>query len=346
MFHRIFAVILIACLSLCPIAGHANSGVGGHGVVYFAYDLGTYSSDLPSSSSNNWYVPGRQFKPPVGLYYDLGGESPGLGCAYTDPTCLQARYLNRLWADYTHAFGADDTVGFSTIADANLIPAAFDIYKNVHPTRYAFTAYGDLPGRDVKASMEIIYQGMPASERSKPVMLMETYQNDPVTASQIAGFLSEHPDFNLFAISQWPTTRDPACTGCDGNVKNASIQALNTTTQLSMMGPVVARFSQESNHPQLMSFSDIDCGSSTAAVCTVVGNLGFVPVDGRQAFMVYVITPGQQPRLWSCMSATNPVPASWITRNLNYKFDYYRVSDCSADVSGQIPDATTRLFVR
>lgn len=161
MFHRIFAVILIACLSLCPIAGRANSGVGGHGVVYFAYDLGTYSSDLPSSSSNNWYVPGRQFKPPVDLYYDLGGESPGLGCAYTDPACLQARYLNRLWADYTHAFGADDTVGFSTIADANLIPAAFDIYKNVHPTRYAFTAYGDLPGRDVKASMEIIYRACP-----------------------------------------------------------------------------------------------------------------------------------------------------------------------------------------
>lgn len=476
MFRRAIVIILIAFFSMYPFSGHASHGVGGHGVVYFAYDLGTYSSDLPSSSTNNWYVPGRQFKSPVALYnlnpslvdaqlanmrasgmdyltlhiklaelapciasgacnsgfpddwvwgylldsslgtprpmhmanlrsivakardlgfrnvilrfvdnqaidwkawdevayqhawnyivnvhlamddvlkgsatgaiYDLGGESPGLGCTYTDPGCLQATYLNRLWADYTHVFGASDTVGFSAIADANCIAAAFDIYKSVHPARYAFTAYGNYPERDVKESMEIIYRNMPASERGKPVMLMETYQNDPTTASQIANFLAEHQDFNLFAITQWPTTRDPACAGCDGNVKNSSIQALNTTNQLSMMGSIVSRFSQESDHPELMAFSDIDCESSSASVCTVVGHLSFLPVDSRQAFKVYITTPGQQPKLWSCMSATNPVPASWITRNLNYKFDYYRTTDCAADISGQSPDATTRLFVR
>jgi len=471
MSHRIVAVILTVFLSLFAFPASADTVVGGHGVVYFAYDRGSYSSEIPTSDSNNWYIPARQFKTPISLYnlnptlvdsqlanmrasgmdyvvlqfnlaelapciasgacnsgfpddwtwgylidsslgkphpthmdnlramlvkirdlgfrnvifrfndgrasgwatwneteyshawnyivnvhvtadellrdsatgaiYDLGGEAPGTPCNADVPNCPATAYLQRLWSDYTFVFGSDDTVGFSAIAVPGRVQAQFAVYGNHPPSRHAYTAYGN-----VYTGLQDIYNNMPISERSKPVMLIETYQNDPLTALQISDFLAAHPDFHLFAVTEWPATRDPICTGCDGNVRDSSLAALNTTTQLSLMERIVAHFSQESDHPNLMSFSDVNCAATTNPTCTVQGNLTFAPIDTRLAYQVYVTTPGQPRKLWTCMSATNPVLASWITRNLEYQFDYYRTSACSTDVSGQKPDATTRLFVR
>lgn len=51
-------------LSTAP-AGNLVPGIG---VDYFVYDTGTYNPEMPSGPSNNWYVPGHNFKTPIGLY--------------------------------------------------------------------------------------------------------------------------------------------------------------------------------------------------------------------------------------------------------------------------------------
>lgn len=454
------AMLFMACLSF-----NVHAAVGGQGVVYFTYDLGTYTSTQPWSATNNWYQPGRNFKTPIGLYnvnpsladsqlaamrasgmdyvvlqfgmadlsvcaangscfngfpddwvwgelidaspgtlhpiheanlrallkrivalgfrdvvirftdgaaaqwsawdevkyshawnfivkvhltvdqelagsvtgaiYDLGGESGG----YTAGQNLA--FMQRLWSDYTYVFGKDDTVGFSTIAVPDRVAASLASYGTLRPPRYAFTAYSD-----VYAGLTNIWNALPASERSKPIMLVETYHNDATTAAQIARFLAEHPGFNLFAVTQWPLTRDPVCAGCDANVTDSAVADMSTNAQLSAMGPIVAKFSQEPSAPALMNFSDVDCASSTTATCTVAGNLTFAPTAGLQAYQVFVTLPGGQRKLWSCISANGSPQAGWIVRNITYYFEYFKTADCSSPVAGLKPDATARLYVR
>lgn len=463
MKYRFVAVLMSLLVAISSFAATA-SGVGGQGVVYFVYDLGTYSGNLPWSSSNNWYVPGRNFKTPIGLYninpslsntqlanmrasgmdyvvlqfgmkdlsvcaangscyngfpddwvwgeliddslgtlhptheanlrgllrrivnlgfrnvvirftdgaagwtswdevayshswnfivkvhltvdqelagsvtgaiYDLGGESAG----YVAGQNLQ--FMQRLWSDYTLVFGKADTVGFSAIAVPDRISGGMASYGAQLPSRYAFTAYGD-----VYAGLTNIWNSLPVSERTKPIMLVETYHNDASTAAQIARFLSEHPSFNLFAVTQWPLTRTPPCTGCDANVSDSAVADLNAANQLSAMGSIVSKFSQESSAPSLMTFSDVTCGATSSATCTVQANLTFAPVANNLAYRVYVTLPGGQRKLWSCVSANETPQASWIVRNTSYYFEYFRTPDCSSSVVGLKPDATVRLYAR
>jgi hypothetical protein len=46
----------------------AGNLVAGLGVDYFVYDTGTYDPEMPGGDSNNWYIPGHNFKTPIGLY--------------------------------------------------------------------------------------------------------------------------------------------------------------------------------------------------------------------------------------------------------------------------------------
>lgn len=464
-FRHIAALLCLFVIGLFSSAQAAS--VGGQGVVYFTYDLGTYSSTIPWSNTNNWYVPGRNFKTPIGLYnlnptlansqlaamrasgmdyivlqfgmkdlsvcagngtcyngfpddwvwgelidsslgtthptheanlrallkrivalgfrnvvirftdgaatdwttwdevsyshswnyivkvhlitdqelagsvtgaiYDLGGESAG------NQAGLNLQFMQRLWADYTTVFGSADTFGFSTIADAANVSKSLAPYGSVLPPRYAFTAYGD-----VYANLTAMWNNLPASERVKPIMLIETYHNDATTAAQIAQFMSEHPTFNLFAVTQWPLNRGTPCSGCDTNVSDAAVADMSTTSQLSAMAPIVAKFSQEPSDRNLMWFSDVNCAATTTATCTIQGNLTYsVPASQPpQAYQVYVTLPGGQRTLWSCVSTSEAPQANWIVRNVSYLFEYFKTTNCSSSVAGVKPDATARVYVR
>lgn len=462
-FRYIAAIFCLVVAGLFSSA-HAAS-VGGHGVVYFTYDLGTFSSSVPTSASNNWYIPGRNFKTPIGLYninptladsqlaalrasgmdyvvlqfgmkdlsvcsasgacnngfpddwvwgeliddsqgtmrptheanlrallkrivalgfrnvvirftdgaaaywttwdevgyshswnyvvkvhrivdqemagsvtgalYDLGGESGG----YFAGQNLQ--FMQRLWQDYSLVFGTADTFGFSTIAVATNVSGSLSAYGTVLPPRYAFTAYGD-----VYAGLTNVWNNLPAAERTKPIMLIETYHNDATTAAQIARFLGEHPGFNLFAVTQWPLNRGTPCSGCDVNVSDSAVTDQSTSSQLSAMSPIVARFSQEPSNPALMYFSDVNCAATTTATCTIQGNLTFSPTPTLMGYQVFVTLPGGQRTLWSCVSANETPQAGWIVRNITYLFEYFRTDNCSGTVAGKTPDATARVYVR
>lgn len=474
MLRRLSAAMLAAALSFVSQGAIADSTVAGHGVVYFAYDLGTYSSEVPVSATNNWYVPGREFKNPVALYnlnpslvdsqlahmrasgmdyivlqynlsdltgckadgscndgfpqdwlwgyivdeslgqprpqhmanlqalltkirdhgfrdvvlrftestaagtetwnevayshawnyivnvhtmadqilggsattaiYDLGGEAPGTPCGSNAPHCQMTNYLKRLWSDYSYVYGVDDTIGFSTIATTDRVNAAIDVYGPKRPSRYAFTAYGN-----VQAGLNDAVNALPVSERTKPIMVMETYQNDPTTVGQIQAFLNARASagapVNLFAVTQWPLTRAEPCAGCDNNVKDSSVAALSTDTQLSAVMPIVSRFAQESVHPELLRFTDVNCAATTGSTCTVQATATFAP-DTRQAYQIYVTVQGTPRKLWSCMSATANLQAGWMARNLPYRFEYYKTATCTEDPTSRRPDAVSTVYLR
>lgn len=463
-FRYIAALFVLLLTGLFSSAQAAS--VGGQGVVYFTYDLGTYSSNIPWSSVNNWwYVPGRNFKTPIGLYninptladsqlaamrasgmdyivlqfgmgdlsgcaasgacyngfpedwvwgeaidnslgamhptheanlrallkravalgfrnvvlrftdsapgswttwdevsyqrswnyivnvhtivdqelagsvtgaiYDLGGEAAG------NRSGLTLQYIQRLWEDYTFVFGSSDTFGFSSIANTDNVSRSLEAYGVNRPSRYAFTAYGD-----VYEDLTEMWNALPAGERGKPIMLIETYHNDATTAAQIALFLGGHPTANLFAVTQWPLTRSTPCNGCDANISDAAVSDLTTSSQLSAMAPIVAKFSQEPSNPALMSFSDINCATTATQTCTVQGNFNYWNPPTEMAYQVYVTFPGQPRKLWACMSANIASQANWIFRNTAYLFEYFKTANCSSSVAGLKPDATARVYVR
>ncbi|WP_213946955.1 hypothetical protein [Luteibacter sp. dw_328] len=271
----------------------------------------------------------------TGAIYDLGGESAG------NLAGQNLQFMQRLWQDYTYIFGSSDTFGFSSIANDANVSVALASYGTVRPPRYAFTAYGD-----VYAGLTSVWNNLPASERTKPIMLVETYHNDATTASQIARFLGEHPTFNLFAVTQWPLNRAPPCNGCDTNVSESAVSDLSTSTQLSAMAPLVAKFSQEPSNPALMSFSDVNCATTTTATCTIQGNFNYWNPPTAMAYQVYVSLPGQPRKLWACLSVNASSQAGWIVRNIPYLFEYFKTANCSSSVVGLKPDATARVYVR
>jgi len=266
------------------------------------------------------------------VLYDLGCEALGAPNMQT--------YVQRLWSDYTYTFGSDDTVGFSTIADAYHL-AGLSWYGQLKPKIYAFDIYGD-----VGAGLLQSWQAL-GSEGGKPIMLMETYQNDALTESQLQTALQAHPQINLVAVNQWPTTRDTPCSGCDTNIRASAIQLLDTTNQLSNYAPLADRVVSDNSNASLLNFTDVNCTSTSSNPCTLKANIGYAPANGMQGMEVFVSGPDGVRKLMTCWGQSPTSPnVTWIVRNSTYRFEYYRVSTCFEDVSSRQPDATTIVSVR
>ena len=266
------------------------------------------------------------------VLYDLGCEALGAPNMQT--------YVQRLWSDYTYTFGNDDTVGFSTIADAYHL-AGLSWYGQLKPKIYAFDIYGD-----VGAGLLQSWQAL-GSEGGKPIMLMETYQNDALTESQLQTALQAHPQINLVAVNQWPTTRDTPCSGCDTNIRASAIQLLDTTNQLSNYAPLADRVVSDNSNASLLNFTDVNCTSTSSNPCTLKANIGYAPANGMQGMEVFVSGPDGVRKLMTCWGQSPTSPnVTWIVRNSTYRFEYYRVSTCFEDVSSRQPDATTIVSVR
>lgn len=268
--------------------------------------------------------------------YDLGMEVIGGGRPETK------NYVRRLWSDYTNAFGTGDTVGFSTIADAYHL-RALDWYGSKRPAMYAFDIYNNV-GDGLARAWDAL-----GSERSKPILIMETYPNDPIVADQIRSALSEHAGMNLIAVISWPSGRNiPICDGCTRTVSLSAVRALDGTAQISNLSGLASKVVVDNSSGNLLAVTDLDCASTSAPTCSIRIDEGYPPSGRQDAYEVYVTSP-QLDNAWALVSCGNGSGHSnidWIRRDISYEFESYRVSSCRDSVAGELPYATSVLSVR
>jgi hypothetical protein len=274
---------------------------------------------------------------PVKVLFDLGPEMIG------DNTGQNQAYFQRLWTDYNFAFGNSDTVGASMIGDPFFL-AGLSWYGSIRPPIYAFDIY-QFGSVGVGQSLVNMWNAL-GSEKSKPVILMETYHNDATTASQLQTAMASNPTMNLMAVIPWPTTRNPVCSGCQGHVRNPAIQALSTTSQVSNYLGIASKLVSDDSNSSIMHFTDVSCSGGTYP-CTIRGNLNTDPNSKYVAYKVYIrnFTNPNDRTLWVCNAGSATADANWILKNDTYYFEYYKVPDCSGSI-GPNPIATSVVTVR
>lgn len=462
--YLLFVCLVFLCCAV-KVSDVSAQRIPGFGVVYFVYDIGTYNPNVPISSANNWYLPGDNFKTPVGLYnlnpslvdqqianmrasgmdyvtlhiaiadlstcvangscndgysdwvwgelvddsqYSLrsqqqqnlisilqdikkqgfrhvmvrfGNYDPSNWTSWQEAEYQKAwnfivnarktiyaqlqgsvttpifdldleamgdtrgqveAYVQRLWSDYTYTYGNNDTVGFSTIGDATHVSAVASWYGSIKPKMYALDIYGDV-GQGLVASAQAL-----GSEASKPIIIMETYDNDATTASELQSTLSQHPTLNVIALMQWQQTRQPPCSGCDTNIAGSAVQSLNTTTQMSNYVSIASPIALEETNPALLHFVDVNCAGTSTSVCSIRGQFGYSPPSNTlMTYQVYVTNADATPKLWACYGGSPTTgTATFMQRDITYRFDYYQVSSCSASVSGLTPAASSYVWIR
>jgi hypothetical protein len=269
--------------------------------------------------------------------YDLGMEIIGGIRPETK------NYVRRLWSDYTNTFGTGDTVGFSTIADTYHL-RALNWYGTRRPQMYAFDIY-----RNIGTGLTHVWEAL-GDEQTKPIIIMETYPNDPLAAEQIRTALKAYPDMDLIAVISWPSGRDvPACNGCTPNISLDAIRALDTTTQLSNFAGLASKVVIDNLSGDHQAVEDVNCGSTSTPTCSVKIDGGSSPRDGKDDYEVYVTSP-QLGGGWSLVSCgedeSGDSNLNWIRRDVSYEFQSYRVTSCRDSVAGKPPYAVSIVSVR
>lgn len=250
-------------------------------------------------------------------------------------------YVKRLWSDYTYTYGNADTVGFSTIGNATYVSAASTWYGSIKPSIYALDIYGDV-GQGLLASAQAL-----GSEASKPIIIMETYDNDSTTAAQLQSVLSANPGLNVIALMQWQQTRQAPCQGCDTNIAESAVQSLNTTAQISNYASIVAPIALDESNPALLHFTDVNCAGTSTAVCTMQGNFGFQSSGSLVDYQVYVSGADGVRKLWACYGGgPSSGMATWMTRDTTIRFESFQVSSCTSSISGLTPAAVSYIWIR
>ena len=269
----------------------------------------------------------------------VGGEQIGVVGGQTQA------YVQRLWSDYTYVFGIADTVGFSFIGCSSIVQTGLSWYGALKPNQYAFDVYGGCtPGSSVQTDLTATWQAL-GTEKSKPIMLMETYTNDATTASSIAATLAANPSMNLTDVVQWPITRTPSCAGCDANIQNAPIAALATTTQVSNYLSSAYNAATDNLVPQLLNISGVNCTATSPSTCAQF-NIGYAPVGQNTVWQVWVRRDNGARTNWGCNAGTAVSTADWMVKGSSYRFDYYKTSSCTVNPTGGLPDATSFISFR
>jgi hypothetical protein len=144
-----------------------------------------------------------------GVHYmiDLLGEAIP---ASNQPMLL--RYTRRLWADYTRAFGNQDTVGFSIIPKVrpDRIAQIPEVYGGNPPPVLDMHLYDDAYTNFVSAHERLKAEGY----GDIPWIIAETYYNDPQNADELSRAVRRTGQKVLFLL-QWPLTRANACREVD-----------------------------------------------------------------------------------------------------------------------------------
>jgi hypothetical protein len=120
-------------------------------------------------------------------------------------TTGQARpYTVRLWRDFTNGFGADHTIGFSFALAPGRITEALSAFDEVgvRPPQYGLQIYDDEFQALTAATSEL----SAANELAKPIVILEAYYNDMVTALAVRQ-AREQLQLNIRTLFQWPIER-------------------------------------------------------------------------------------------------------------------------------------------
>lgn len=147
----------------------------------------------------------------AGLHYRLGLGNE-LTPAPNQPMTLE--YTKRLWADYTAAYGRDDTVGFSVIGSvAERIAAIPQMYGDQPPHVFDFHFYGD-DKADEYQQFVAAHEQMKGMGLTQGWVVGETYYNDPTAAQNIRRAITD-TGRRVYWLTQWPLTRARACDHVD-----------------------------------------------------------------------------------------------------------------------------------
>ncbi|GAA4900286.1 hypothetical protein GCM10023405_20890 [Streptomonospora salina] len=170
----------------------------------------TWNEDL---YRENWQLI-RQIRPIVrnsGIHYrlNLGNE---LTPAPNQPQTLA--YTQRLWDDYTAAYGKTDTVGFSIIASRpERIAALPDMYRGNPPYLFDLHFYGD-DTADEYEQFSAAHRQMAAMGYDQGWVVGETYYNDAAAADRIDRAIAD-TGREVYWLTQWPLTRARGCDHVD-----------------------------------------------------------------------------------------------------------------------------------
>lgn len=274
------------------------------------------------------------------LLIDLGAE--GAGAFGYSPVIQQ--FVSRLWADYTTAFGHGDTVGFSFAVDASLpqrFAAQLAWLGSTKPPVWAFDIYGD-----VAAGLALIQSAMGA-HAGEPIIILETYHNDPATRDQVSSALATHPGLNVIGLLQWPLLRTPApCVGCDTHLSAAAVAALTSSSQVSNYLPLTSALAVENSNPSLLSLTNVNC-TGAAYPCTVQGAFGYAPAPGAPVYVVTVKINDGARVIWGCDATPGSGLATWVMPDVTYLFEYFRTSSCTQPIPAwQTPVAKSYVSAR
>lgn len=270
------------------------------------------------------------------LLVDLAAEIIG------EPNGQNQQFVQRLWSDYTYTFGTADTIGFSFVAYVPYVQAGLTWLTQTAapmPNSFAFDVYGDQEnGVDVGSALLAAWNAL-GTQKTKPIMIMETHSNERITAIELSRMLAANPALNLTDLVQWPVTRSTAC--CDLNLGLQPIAALASQVQVSNYSALAKATVIENLTPSLLSFADVNCALHDS-VCTVQAQMGFQPVGAKVNWQVYVRRNDQPRALWGCNSGQSTSQANWIDPGSTWLFEYYKTQSCSDTPTGA-PDAASYL---
>jgi len=135
------------------------------------------------------------------LSFDLGAELGGIEKGQITP------YTERLWKDYTDAFGADDSFGFSIAGHPTRIRRWIGICDKVgvRPSRYALDMYGYIPEWMPKMIPEFAEAGVDDPK----IIILETFWNDSQALKDLQQIAADF-DFEYEFLMHWPLRRDSA----------------------------------------------------------------------------------------------------------------------------------------
>jgi hypothetical protein len=132
------------------------------------------------------------------VFYDLGAELGGIENGQV-PT-----YTQRLWKDYTQAYGKEDTYGFSVAVYPGRVGNLLKTYKTVgvFPDVYAMDVYINADKWLTAGIKELVEAGI----ENPQIIIQETYYNDPATLDLLQNIGKEFGIEYLY-LMQWPLKR-------------------------------------------------------------------------------------------------------------------------------------------
>jgi hypothetical protein len=144
-----------------------------------------------------------------GLHYRIDLLNEGIP-ADNQPMLL--RYTQRLWLDYTKAFGKKDTVGFSIITAPrqDRFGQMPQVYGNNPPDVFDLHIYEDPYNTFLNAHERLTTLGY----GNIPWIIGESYYNDGEEAADIARAIQETGQRVLFLL-EWPLSKAKTCNDID-----------------------------------------------------------------------------------------------------------------------------------